>query len=516
MEETSSLQNPPTPSPRPLWPRLQALAPAALIALGAGLRLEGYIRNPSLRLDECLLSLNIVSRSYAGLWRPLENGQGAPPLFLMVERLAVSLAGRSEYGLRALPLVAGLLSLPLLWVLARRLVGKNAALLALALFAVSYEPVRFSREVKQYSVDLAVTLLLYVGLAPVLGRPLRWYHVALLGAVGVIAVFASHPAMFVLAGLALVYGLEAGRRREGRQLLAVGAVAAVWLAGVGVFYFLLGRQLHGSGRLADYWGAAFLPLLPHSVSDLHWYLDTFFGFLSNPGGFQYEAIAALPFFAGCVSLGQRDRHACWLLLTPLLLTLLASAARVYPFSDRLILFLLPALLIFIGEGAASFARHFGPRSAVTVFLVALLLAPVYLRVPGMITEPEMVRDARPLLQYYAEHRRPGDVLYVYRYAWAATTFYAPRFGLDPQGKDIVWGAESSYTDEFARVQELRKIAGRGRVWLLFSDEVPGWQGITDEKYLTRYLDTRAPRLDQQRRENAGLYLYDVTNLPPPP
>jgi hypothetical protein len=513
MIQTPLPQKSATPSPSPSWLRANAW-PLALLAVGAGLRLEQYLRNPSLRLDEALLSLNLVNRSFAGLWRPLDYGQAAPPLFLMVERVALLLGGRSEYALRALPLLASLAALPLLWLLARRWIGRRGALVALALFAVSYEPLRFAREVKQYSVEILVALLLYLGLGAALARPLRWTQVALWSVLGVLAIFASNSAMFVLGGMALVQLLPALRARDARRALPLVVLGAVWAAGCGAFYWLLGRHLHAETGLAEYWGNGYLPLPPRSAADVRWFLDTFFGFFENPGGFQYSAVAALPCLAGAVYLRRRDDQRFWYLLAPVLLALVASALHLYPFTDRLVLFLLPAALLLNGAGVEYFAGHLGPRAPVTIFLIALLLVPLYMRVPGLITEPELVRDTRPLLQYFAAHRQPGDVLYVYRYAWAATTFYLPRFGLDP--KDIVWGQESSYTDEFARLQELKKIAGRGRVWLLFAEEVPNWQGINDEKYLTHYLDAHATKLDTQKRLNAGLYLYDVTNTPAPP
>jgi len=494
------------------WLRAEAW-PIALIAFGTALRLQQYLANPSLRLDEAMLALNLVNRSFSGLLQPLEHGQGAPPVFLLAERLAVVLAGPSEYALRALPLLASLACLPLLYLLARRWIGRPGALIALALFVVSYEPLRFSREVKQYSLDILVALVLYIGLDTVLSRPLRWGRALLCGLTGIGAIFTSHPAVFILGAMALFPLQQYLRKREWQRLLPLGAVYLIWGIGLGAFYWLFARNLHGSEGLANYWEYGYVPFPPRSVSDLRWPLESFFTFFSNPGGFQYSAVAALPFFAGCVSLLHRDPRRAWYLLGPLLLVLCASLLRVYPFGDRLIVFLVPALLLLVAEGVRYFALKLGERAPVTVFLIALLLVPVYLRVPTMITEPGMVRDVRPLLQYIADHRQPGDLIYVYRYAWAATTFYMPRFGLD--AKDMVWGQESSHTDEFARVAELRKIAGRGRVWLVFAQEVPGWQGITDEKYLVHYLDAHAQRLDDLKRLNAALYLYDLTNTPPP-
>jgi hypothetical protein len=51
------------------------------------------------------------------------------------------------------------------------------------------------------------------------------------------------------------------------------------------------------------------------------------------------------------SLWRRRRLESWLLSGPLLLTIAAAAVRQYPFADRLILFLVPTLFLWAGEGA---------------------------------------------------------------------------------------------------------------------------------------------------------------------
>jgi len=93
-----------------------------LIALGAALRVRQYAANRSLWLDEAMLALNFVHRSLPGLLRPLESDQAAPLGFLVVEKLLESIANR-DYVLRLFPLVAGCVSLYLLYRLARQCVA---------------------------------------------------------------------------------------------------------------------------------------------------------------------------------------------------------------------------------------------------------------------------------------------------------------------------------------------------------------------------------------------------------
>ena len=90
-----------------------------LIAAGVLVRLRFYLFNRSLWLDEAMLSLNLLDASFPGPFKDLEYGQAAPPVFLLLERLMVIGFGSSEFVLRLLPFLAGMLLLPLFYYTAR-------------------------------------------------------------------------------------------------------------------------------------------------------------------------------------------------------------------------------------------------------------------------------------------------------------------------------------------------------------------------------------------------------------
>lgn len=112
--------NSPSPHRNQAWPRVALLA---TLALGIAARMAQYLSNRSLWLDEAYLALNILGRDFSGLLRPLDNHQIAPPLFLWAVKLAVSLWGDGEAILRLVPLIGGILTLPLFYWLARRVLG---------------------------------------------------------------------------------------------------------------------------------------------------------------------------------------------------------------------------------------------------------------------------------------------------------------------------------------------------------------------------------------------------------
>src|SRR5437667_9329062 len=100
-----------------------AVAAWVLIGLWVLLRIGRYADNRSLWLDEVFLANNLIHRSFAELFRPLDYRQGAPILFLLLSKLSITIFGNSEYALRLVALISGLATLPVLYSVAKRLIG---------------------------------------------------------------------------------------------------------------------------------------------------------------------------------------------------------------------------------------------------------------------------------------------------------------------------------------------------------------------------------------------------------
>jgi hypothetical protein len=161
----------------------------------------------------------------------------------------------------------------------------------------------------------------------------------------------------------------------------------------------------------------------------------------------------------------------------------------------------------MGEGAVRIAR-WSRRSraglAVAAVAVALALAPsIGYAVAGV---PHVRAEIKPLLEYSVENRQPGDVLYVYYNARPQYEYYAARYGWRPQ--DTIMGACSRLAPA-AYVDDVAKLRGRPRIWLLFVDG-KGADGYDERGLMLRYLDHVGRRLDDQVAVGTSLYLYDVT------
>ena len=186
------------------WRTAESLNRATLwgfIILGILFRLRQYLFDRSLWLDESLLALNIIRRSPTELLKPLDHAQGAPIGFLWLEKLAVHSLGPGEMTLRLVPFLAGLGSIFLFVMVARRFLTPGAVLIAVALFSFCSPLIYYSSEAKQYSIDVAVALLLYLMSSPMLEFQLGTMRVIALSLAGAFAIWLSHPAAFVLAVL---------------------------------------------------------------------------------------------------------------------------------------------------------------------------------------------------------------------------------------------------------------------------------------------------------------------------
>src|SRR5262249_47340031 len=157
--------------------------------VGALARVAAYAQHRSLWYDEAALALNVVQRGFIALLQPLGFLQAAPPLFLWVERLAILPLGASEWSLRAVPLVAGILTPPLMWRVARGKLPPLAAIEAVALVAVSPSLVRYAAEAKPYAVGAVVTLVLLdraLAVAEPNAGTNQWWLLSIVGVVAIL------------------------------------------------------------------------------------------------------------------------------------------------------------------------------------------------------------------------------------------------------------------------------------------------------------------------------------------
>lgn len=398
---------------------------AAVLLAGAGLRLYSYAANPSLSVDDAMLALNLGTRSFGGLLHPLDLEQAAAPLFLWLLKAATVVAGMRDPVLRAVPLIAGCVLPYAVWRLGRRMLTAQGALLAAVLVALSPILVQYSVSAKPYEVDALVTVTV-TGLAlSVCDDPARRGPFLRLALAGVMGVFLSTPAVFVLCACVMSLALTpALSRTRGARAQIVG-LAVLWGAAFAAVYFGVTRAEAVSPYLQRFWSERMLHpgdvLHPGHVWDVlkRVPLQAFLPFrkLSEP-----EILSWLVLVTGAVLLASRQGARVLLVAGPILVGLGASFATLYPVAPRLSLFVAPLVCILLaaaleGDHLAGLGRGAWAVRAVSAVVVAGLAVTA-------LSTTWWPPDSRALVSTYRKRRAPGQNVYVFSGVVADWTYYA--------------------------------------------------------------------------------------------
>jgi hypothetical protein len=496
----------------------------ALVLTGVILRLLQYFGDAALSLDEIAIARNVLERD---LWHlltaPLAYDQTAPKGFLRATKVATNLFGSSDYALRLFPLICSLVALIAFWRVAARVLDGAGAPIAVALFAAAMPFLAYSAVVKQYASDVAVSVLLswlalHLGPAELTRGRALWA-----GAAGMVAVWFSQPAVFVLVGLSIALLLIHRRHATAsgvRTWDSLTPLLMFWSVAVAaaVIVGLSSMTPATHDYMRRYWATGLLPSPPTKALALLWPwqpLTALFGSDAAAGlGYPAPAFYLLLMAAGFWCLWRRQRNAALLILAPVAVTLGAAIVRQYPFIDRLILFLMPGFLLAIAAAIEWIRRATKPYSTIlTVWVVCLALAPALYS--SVETPPVyQMENIKPVLSHLQAKRNPGDAVYVYYGAGPAVRFYEDDYGLVQS--DYVIGACHRGSNR-RYLEELDNFRGSKRLWIVMTHAFPPYRERDD---ILRYLDAIGARRDTftvdaqtvgARGLPAEVFLYDLSD-----
>jgi hypothetical protein len=366
------------------WPRRLGVRQLVLLVVAVGLawRLGRFAIGFPIWGDEASLAMNLLLRDFAGMLRPpLEYRQMAPVGFMWVQLALSKVFGINDWSMRLFSLLCGVGALLLFWLFAKKLLDRRGTLLAVAIMAASYYPVRHTSEFKPYASDMLVGLLLTMGAWHVSRRPSSAVRWILLIAGSAVAVWLSFPSAFVIGGLGVFLVHLAVRAKH---LGALGGLAVLGLV-TGLSFlamFLIYAGPHAAASphymVHSSWRWSFPPfdrpwLLPW------WLLDVHTGnMLAYPiGGKNFGSVATFILVAiGCVMLWRRGRRGLLLLLLGALpFMLIAASLKRYPYgtSARTTLFMAPAFCLLAGVGLHRCIRFAPQRLRARLLRTAALL-----------------------------------------------------------------------------------------------------------------------------------------------
>jgi 4-amino-4-deoxy-L-arabinose transferase-like glycosyltransferase len=453
-------------------------------------------------MDEAMVALNLIHRSFAGLTRPLEFHVTEPMLWLFSGKLCYLLFGGRELSLRLPEILAAIISVVLVLMLGRRLLSAPALCIAVGWFALSRPLIYYASELKPYGSDPAVAALLWLVALWTLARP-TWSRIAVLAVCGGFATWFSYPALFVLSGLGLTIVWSSLREGGWQRLARFIPALAVWVGSFAANYFAFLRSSSHDPMLLNNYGPLRLSLW--HFADVEKPLEMIFALQQSPFTILL-GVAVFAFCVGGVYYWRQNRVTFSLLLTPLFFGLLASSLHLYPAVGRFYNFFTPAVAILIAAGVEALMRHGTEHSApVATVLVALLFVQPVFSAREIVAHPMQAQEVRPILAYVRAHQRPGDAWYVYWHTQIAYRYYAETYGLGSPNAVLSSSFDGVHRDIFN--QDAERLRGR-RVWVIIAN--PGKMGGFDEFTLVvQAFDNAGTRLDTQWQTGAVALLYQM-------
>jgi len=517
-----------------------AAALVALMILGTILRWHrlGY---QSFWNDEIVTWLSAQGSAWNVISQRVENSN-IPPLYYLIADAALALRGRLglEEALRLPSVIAGVLSIPLLYVVARPWIGARAALLAAALLTVSPFHVWYSQEARPYVVLLLAALVALTCAQQALEHPDRsgWKAAFALAAA---TTFYLHTVGVAFIGFTIVYIIAAVPDAAPAGALRTGSGWAGWRASIrtaGMTYWrswaitFTGVALlciPAVYRLASFpptnSADAERPFSPVQFGYALWSFAVGYSFGPSLGDLHEANRAAIilhdgwqVFPAGAALMGLYALGTRWLarekpralwyvglwFVFPMLFATLGALVTVHPFNVRYaVIAFLPALIVLacgidaLPAAAARAATWLG-----VVCVSGLALA-------GYYNDPKYARDDyRSAAAFLAAHAGTGDVVVAHRAFTARDLrFYTKPFPVRIVGFPVTPEA----LDSAQTIAALASVIGDDpHVWLFLSRGTP-----QEDDPLVAYCESHFHRVSAYASPGVRLlgYVRDTTSAP---
>ena len=456
-----------------------------LLVAAAGLRFHD-LSEKSLRFDEA-----VTANNSRGTLSEVVSGTrccNSNPILYPLVLYAVQKVESTIFSVRIVPATASVLTIALmLFFLPRLGVARGAAFLAALLATLSVEAIRHAQDVREYSIDALVALLMVAGLLRYLrdGRkallcvslflaPLLQYGLVLFGA--------------AVIGAALVAPRVSAQERRSahpgrigdwlKRRLDLAAPCGFFLAGGALSYLMTLRYQWQEGGFASgsYLSGYYYQEKFDAYSIFEFSIDGIWSLLKYHLP-EVVAIAALPAFAILLVAAFlrkfQDGAIAVLFSFCIAVSVGAAVLGIYPLGDiRQSIYLGPVIFLAVGlafhsgaDALASTARQawLGP------LLIVLSVSAIVLSGVDAIRRIDLYRPhekGEEILSVLQEHAQEDDVLYYHRDMREVIEFHGKlnRGRLVFDGKVYCWYGEELCLQEM--IDEITPWIGRNRLWLV--------------------------------------------------
>jgi len=379
-------------------------APAALAIVFVAFALyTTTLTLQSMWIDE-VMALFFTKGSFSQTMRAIVSPSHNGPLFYLLLYAWRQIAGDSDFAVRFLSVAPAVLTIPLLFQWARRLLTERTALLAAWLFAFSPFVFWFAQEAKMYALHMLFAVASSLTLLAAFRRG-RWWRWLLYAALVSTVLYSHFFGAFLVASQA-VMALLLGWRRGQRLLAYAAAMLSLALAHLPLLRF--GLAVLQRYRPQDIW-RGFVPL--HEIA--HDAIGHYFYRVGMPQvPWSVFLLATGLALAGSLALFLLPRRDALVIplhaITPVLL-FYAISIRVPIYGAKYLAAVVPALFVLVAWGTEALARLWRPAGVLILALGVLMTNGVV----RDLTDPAVQRsDWRFVADYVDAHESDRDIVVV--------------------------------------------------------------------------------------------------------
>lgn len=484
---------------------------ALFCLFGAWLRLTALNRQ-SLWFDEADVVVRAQQSLGAVLHTFVRQGENGP-LYNLLLHFWTEFLGSNERWVRLPSALAGVASIPVIYLVGARTLGRRVGLLAAGLLAISPYHDWYSQEAKMYAIAVLLTLVSTLCFIEALTRNRRIWWAAYVVAttlgfyfhVTTVLIFVGQCAFFIVT-----WRRWPGRHK--RWLVSVALLTlpylpiAIWAAKV-----VLGQAVMWQSKVS------LVDIAKITATKFAVNRDT--PLIEQRGTWLYGMLALVGLLGvGLLGWGERSADQRWGRRWALLLAVLAALPAVglylltfrQPlFNDRYLIMSLPAYLLLVAAGVRVLERRCWPLALLAMFLL-IVYAWAPLRDINRSSQAQK-EDWRAAYTTILAHSQPNDLIMIEPgYLITTYDYYAEQF---PGVGKLKAGTIPYLTTPGFDTQQMetlvRKQAPGDRVWLVVS---PARVDAIDPHHaLQQWLATGGKPLYQQVFDGVVIGLY---RLPP--
>lgn len=378
-----------------------------IIALtGIILRVIFYSYCRPFYVDECSLALNIINLD--NYFRPLVNAQVSPPLFMYISKIMYNLGNilniRGEYSLRLLPLLSSIISIPAFYFVVRKILStKISQIIALFLFVFNHRICIYAQEFKQYSTEVLVFLLIIAAFLYIDVEKINTDKKIVLGLILGVSIWISNAAAIIACAIGIIYLIKVIKKQikwlDFTAIILPSAISAC-------LYLAIMHNTMGNNYLYAYWSDFFIKYNFSNLTDIlvansrYFFARKYLPLIITSLGFIFFAL-------------EPKKEKNLLVTLPVLIVSALSYLHIYPFGDRVVLFLQPIYVIYICKTVEIAIRENKYLAFLILFMTLSLCTYNFARTSKIILAKDYLdENIYELLKQTEQYATPGDTVYI--------------------------------------------------------------------------------------------------------